>query len=263
MTALSKATLKATWVANFKPTQTDFANLIDSWTDYYAGLETLGSSINAGSVGVPSFSGASAVSFYDAGQMLTPSYIDSVPAYTSAAISTGTSRAFFRRESQGLIFESFNGSGNVLALNNYTAGTQAISGVAQKNIITFFYTKGTYFQTISPSPGNIAPSAFDTLGQITFQATKTSGGRVTPAAINCYASTNGSAGGVPVILGFSVRASGDASRNQGLQFSIAEGYVTFQPQSAAPSSPLTGSVYYDSVLGKLRCWNGATWNDLF
>jgi len=40
MTALSKATLKAIWVANFKPMQGDFANLIDSWMDanYTAGI---------------------------------------------------------------------------------------------------------------------------------------------------------------------------------------------------------------------------------
>lgn len=41
MTALSKATLKNIWKARFQPQASDFANLIDSWTDYnYQGAQT-------------------------------------------------------------------------------------------------------------------------------------------------------------------------------------------------------------------------------
>lgn len=41
MTALSKATLKNIWKARFQPQASDFANLIDSWTDYnYQGPQT-------------------------------------------------------------------------------------------------------------------------------------------------------------------------------------------------------------------------------
>lgn len=266
MTALSKATLKATWVAKFQPTQNDFANLIDSWTDYYAGLETLGSALQTSSNGVPVFTGSSTAAFYSVGEIITPAYIGGSPEYTSAAIAAVTSRAFFRRNSTGLLFESygdsFGGNGNNISMSYYTVASQSVSGAAQKNSISFMYCRGSYFQRYSSSP-NVAPAAFDTIGQILFSATKTSGGLVTPAAINCYASTNGSAGGTPVVIGFSVRASGDASRNQGLQFSIAEGHVIFQPQSVTAASPVEGSVYYDSVLKKLRCWNGTTWNDLF
>ena len=41
MPALSKSSLKALWTNFFQPTSADFADLISSWTDYYAGLETL------------------------------------------------------------------------------------------------------------------------------------------------------------------------------------------------------------------------------
>lgn len=30
-----------------------------------------------------------------------------------------------------------------------------------------------------------------------------------------------------------------------------------------PPDPSPGQVYFDSTLGKLRCWDGTTWNDLF
>jgi hypothetical protein len=41
------------------------------------------------------------------------------------------------------------------------------------------------------------------------------------------------------------------------------GSVRFVPLAAAPASPSSGDVYFDSVLGKLRCWDGSVWNDLF
>ena len=43
----------------------------------------------------------------------------------------------------------------------------------------------------------------------------------------------------------------------------ADGSVTFTPRSSAPASPVAGQVYYDSSTGKLRCWSGAAWNDLY
>jgi len=78
MPALSKSTLKATWVSFFQPTSADFSNLIDSWTDYNPSLEVLGASVSGGSTGVPNFTGPSAVSFVAVG------------ATGSALLPTGT-----------------------------------------------------------------------------------------------------------------------------------------------------------------------------
>lgn len=63
MTALSKAALKALWVQFFQPTQADFANLIDSWTDYSPALEVLGTAVSGGSTGVPNVVSSTSVAF--------------------------------------------------------------------------------------------------------------------------------------------------------------------------------------------------------
>jgi hypothetical protein len=47
------------------------------------------------------------------------------------------------------------------------------------------------------------------------------------------------------------------------QLRVRRGAINFQPKAAAPASPAEGDVYYDSVLQKLRCYNGTIWNDLF
>lgn len=39
--------------------------------------------------------------------------------------------------------------------------------------------------------------------------------------------------------------------------------LRFRPANSAPSSPPTGLVYFDNTTGKLRCWDGTAWNDLF
>ena len=41
------------------------------------------------------------------------------------------------------------------------------------------------------------------------------------------------------------------------------GAANFIPQATAPTSPVTGQVYYDSTLNKLRCYDGTSWNNLF
>ncbi len=41
------------------------------------------------------------------------------------------------------------------------------------------------------------------------------------------------------------------------------GSVRFVPLSSAPASPEAGDVYYDSTLSKLRCYDGAAWNNLY
>jgi len=39
-------------------------------------------------------------------------------------------------------------------------------------------------------------------------------------------------------------------------------FIKLEP-TIAPSSPSRGTVYYDSTLETLRCWNGTSWNNLF
>lgn len=63
MTALSKAALQALWVQFFQPTQADFANLIDSWTDYSPALEVFGARVSGGSTGVPNVVSSTSVAF--------------------------------------------------------------------------------------------------------------------------------------------------------------------------------------------------------
>jgi hypothetical protein len=63
MTALSKAALQALWVQFFQPTQADFANLIDSWTDYSPALEVFGAKVSGGSTGVPNVVSSTSVAF--------------------------------------------------------------------------------------------------------------------------------------------------------------------------------------------------------
>jgi hypothetical protein len=41
------------------------------------------------------------------------------------------------------------------------------------------------------------------------------------------------------------------------------GAARFLPQASAPSPAVTGQVYFDSTLSKLRCYDGTSWNNLF
>lgn len=67
MPALSKASLKTIWVNYFQPTSSNFSDLIDSWTDFYVGLQALGQAVSAGSTGVVNFASTSTVSFLAVG----------------------------------------------------------------------------------------------------------------------------------------------------------------------------------------------------
>ena len=39
-------------------------------------------------------------------------------------------------------------------------------------------------------------------------------------------------------------------------------FMVLEPQASPPSSPVEGTVYYDSAIKKLRLWNGSVWVDL-
>lgn len=43
----------------------------------------------------------------------------------------------------------------------------------------------------------------------------------------------------------------------------ASTFLRLTPSPSAPATPAVGTVYYDSGLNTLRCWNGTTWNSLF
>lgn len=264
MTAFSKATLKATWVAGFKPLASDFANLIDSWTDYYAGLEALGAAVAAGSSGVPSFVNASAVSFVAA----SASAIDGIPIYHPTTFPTYTlpqnSQVFYATTSvasQGIHMEAVGRANQASTASNALWMTMhlvsAVATSAQSNFLYSEVFRGTpsvplpvlnntiLFQIVASgsAPGN---STFDTASMI----------------VKTIA--DATAAGVPTEILFSVAAAGGTwTQNAGPQMRVREGHVIFAPKASAPSDPQAGSVYYDSGTNKLRCWNGTSWNDLF
>ncbi len=39
--------------------------------------------------------------------------------------------------------------------------------------------------------------------------------------------------------------------------------LRLEPRAAAPAAPATGDIYFDSTLGRLRCWDGSAWQNLF
>lgn len=55
----------------------------------------------------------------------------------------------------------------------------------------------------------------------------------------------------------------DSEGGMRAQSLLVSTYTRLSPLNAAPSSPETGTVYYDNSSNKLRCWNGSSWNDLF
>lgn len=90
MPALSKASLKALWTNFFQPTSADFADLISSWTDYYAGLETLGAAVSGGSTGLANFTSPSSISFISLGDTGSSLISTSVASSARSVLGLGT-----------------------------------------------------------------------------------------------------------------------------------------------------------------------------
>ena len=90
MPALSKASLKALWTNFFQPTSADFADLISSWTDYYAGLETLGAAVSGGSTGLANFSSPTSISFISVGATGSGLISTSVASSARSVLGLGT-----------------------------------------------------------------------------------------------------------------------------------------------------------------------------
>lgn len=272
MTALSKATLKATWVANFKPRESDFANLIDSWTDYYASLESLGAATKswAGAstdVRVPVFVDAASARVINAGNVATLiGRYNTIPASPSNQILSATSVtavAWFNPaglQISSVGTSSFNAGTNYVSLWSYDPrGDDNNNG----NTLEFFRIRGTQRQYDVTTP-NTALASGRVVGNIIWRTTAVSGyfGDIFPAEIRGVISGPVTTGNCPMEIAFRVSTSGISTATPP-QFSIGQGFANFQPVSGPPTSPRAGSVYYDSSTNKLRCYNGTSWNDLF
>lgn len=253
MTALSKATLKATWIANFKPLQADFANMIDSWTDYYASLDALGAAVAGGATGFPFFSGPSTVN-------LTPQepYVR-VYSDTPTAQSQTNTQYFYAVTSsvrQGIYSRVIGSDIIVNTVNGLFMETYAATAA-------LFFPPTLYFRTARglPSSPDVTPANAHT-GLIAFDV-RTSSAFRSVAGIRGITLAAATAAGAPVSMDFSVDAGGINFGANGIQFRIQRGHAIFEPQASAPTSPSTGSVYFDSGTGKLRCYDGTSWHDLF
>jgi len=255
MTALSKATLKATWVANFKPQASDFANLIDSWTDYYAGLEALGAAVAGGSRGMPAFTGAASVTFLNASANDVVVSLSALP--TSAQMGTqGTFRAFIKSTQTfpGLYQYAFGDSNSSTNLNQIQLRSYSSSaGLALSNLIQFYAASGNF-----ATPGMVfSGQLLSTINNFAHDGSTF----LSVAAIRTQAFPVG-ASNVPATISFCIDPTGGASGGDGEIFTMYRDHVRVAPTSA-PASPLAGAIYYDSTTNKLRCWNGTSWNDLF
>ena len=259
MTALSKATLKNIWRAGFQPKASDFANLIDSWTDYNQSLENLSQSVSAGTTGVALFEPGSVVTFVAA----SAAAIKGVPLYSGTVTGASTapvgSHMVYAQTTAGggPVFNllSVGGASSNLAITNTNLTTYQGSA---SNIFGNFLNARLYGGTpVSALPISANRTVYS------FLAYAYGDSQLLPGA-GYRARTIAATSAVPNIeLQFFV---GDAVQNFSSgdqQLRIRRGAINFQPKSAAPASPAEGDVYYDSVLQKLRCYNGTIWNDLF
>lgn len=263
MTALSKATLKATWVANFKPMQGDFANLIDSWTDYHASLEAAGALIDAGATGVAAFNSSTSAVFLHLGSIALASAVGVLPIVSTSTPLLGTPNtqvqfaAVSSAAMQGLNLFNFGGSSGTGTANNLRLATyRGSASLLVGNILSFEALNGSY-SAPSALPAN------SNAGIITYRMAMTSGNTLALGSIIGRSIATATAAGQDFEIRFCVKPDGGADSGNGTQMRVRNGHIVFEPQSVTAASPGEGSVYYDSVLKKLRCWNGTTWNDLF
>jgi hypothetical protein len=259
MTALSKATLKNIWRAGFQPKASDFANLIDSWTDYNQSLENLSQSVSAGTTGVALFEPGSVVTFVAA----SAAAIKGVPLYSGTVTGASTapigSQMVYAQTSiaASLLFnmqvvggQSGSFANNQIVMKTYQGSASAIFG----NYLNAKIFGGT---PVSASPVSTGRTVFSFLSYAigdSFELAGTGYRARTIAGTSAVANME-----LQFFVGDDVTNFPSADQ----QLRIRRGAINFQPKSAAPVSPAEGDVYYDSVLQKLRCYNGTTWNDLF
>lgn len=149
MTALSKTALKALWKAYFQPTSADFSNLIDSWTDYKVGLETLGQAVSAGSVGVPRYVSTTTVQFLSVGatgqDLLATGTASSAQSILGIAGLSGLTLPV-SVSNGGTGVSSL--SANHVVLGNGTSAVQLVEPGASGNVLT---SDGSTWQSQPPA----------------------------------------------------------------------------------------------------------------
>lgn len=259
MTALSKATLKNIWKARFQPQASDFANLIDSWTDYSVPLETLAAAVSGGSVGVPLYTSAASVTMVAA----SAAAVAGVPIFTGApsadAMPIGSQMFYATRFSGGSFFTlqtvgAATGAPTVFANTGVFLKTyQGSAGTIFGNFINAEMYRGT------PAAPLLVPTNTNVL-QIKAIAQGDLAG-LTGAEIRARTvAATSAAANIEFMFYIADNVTGATSERQ---MRIRKGAVNFEPKVSAIATPVAGDVYYDSGTNKLRCWNGTSWNDLF
>lgn len=257
MTALSKATLKNIWKARFQPQASDFANLIDSWTDYSVPLETLAAAVSGGSVGVPLYTSAASVTMVAA----SAAAVAGIPIFTASlsvdAMPIGSQMFYATRFTGGSFFtmQSVGAASPTVFANTgfYLKTYQGSAGTIFSNFINAEMSCGT------PAAPLAVPTSTNVL-QIRAIAQGDSVG-LTGAEIRARTvAATSAAANIELMFYIADNVSGATSERQ---MRIRKGAVNFEPKVSAIATPVAGDVYYDSGTNKLRCWNGTSWNDLF
>lgn len=135
MTAMSKLALKTLWAARFQPTSSDFANLIDSWLDFQAAVESMRTQVSAGATGVPNFiSNLSAefISFSTLGRSLA-----------SAADATAARVSVLGAGAVGdIVFRATTTANAISALGAGAVGAQLLSSTTTASAVAVFGSLG-------------------------------------------------------------------------------------------------------------------------
>lgn len=257
MTALSKATLKNIWKARFQPQASDFANLIDSWTDYSVPLETLAAAVSGGSVGVPLYTSAASVTMVAA----SAAAVAGIPIYsgsnTAATVAPTGSQMFWASTSSvggGIRMQVVGGLSANLAQNYVTMTTyQGSASTLTGNLIEAQVYGGSPTSSKSVAANvNVLRIAAASQGELGLQY----GAQMLARTIVATSAV----GSIEWMFYVGDTASVVTTDRQ---LRVRKGAVNFEPKVSAIATPVAGDVYYDSGTNKLRCWNGTSWNDLF
>lgn len=149
---------------------------------------------------------------------------------------------------------------NVSGINNVANGSQSLYfGTGNNN--TAIGTFALY--NITTGAGNTA------LGSNAGRSI-TAGTENTNSTNSIYIGFNSKASAInrsnEIVIGFNAEGNGSNTVTLGattITNTYLRGAIRLTPLAIAPASPTAGTIYYDSITNKLRCWNGTTWNDLF
>lgn len=165
MPALSKAALKALWIARFQPTSADFSNLIDSWTDYSVAFESVRNQVSAGATGVANFTSTASASFLAVGATGTALLSAATTTAAQTAIGAGTVGA--RVFSAATTAAAITGMGGGTVGGDVFQATQANSGAA---IFGSINNMGTTAGTVTLNLNTALNHRMVLSGAVTFNA---------------------------------------------------------------------------------------------